>query len=274
MSKVETPFIIEVRLTGGDLPPERVNARDAAALIAAVEGMLAAVVARDRGVELNETDVVISLAELRPSGYALVFTTPHPGVVENAFAAVVESVTADRLELLPIRAIDALREVRRISRKYGIDTEFAASDGKKRGARRVIVRPSLRVEIEQRGICGTETIYGTVIRVGGEEPPRAKLRLLHGQVLTCDINRRKSWMIARELGGRLYQIVGVRGEARYSLVDRSILHFRIESVLPFSEIGIDRALNALADAGGAAFAGIDGLPDAFNSALDDESEDL
>lgn len=248
-----TPFTIEVCLNGRELPPDRVNARDAAALIAAVEAMLSAVVARDLGVELNETDVVINLAELRPSGYALVFTTPQPGVVERAFASISESVDADQLERLPIRAIDALREVRRIARKYDIETEFSARDGKKRSPRKVVVRPDLRIEIEQRGICGTETIYGTVIRVGGEEPPRAKLRLLHGQILTCDISRRKSWMIARELGARLYQIVGVRGEARYNLVDRSVLHFRIDSVLPYSEIGIDQALKALADSGGAAF---------------------
>lgn len=247
-------YTIEVRLAGRDLPPTGINARDAAALIAAVEGMLAAVVARQMRSELNEADVVISLAELRPSGYALVFSTPKPGVVETAFAAVINCIDTERFELLPSRAVEGIREVRRITRKYGVEVEFAGRDGGKKTAHKASIRPTTHIETEPAGIRGTETLYGMVIRVGGEEPARARLRLLSGGVITCDITRRKSWMIARELGARLYQIVGVRGEARYNIADHALLHFRIDHVLPYSETSIDRALTALSEVVGSEFA--------------------
>lgn len=111
---------------------------------------------------------------------------------------------------------------------------------------------------------GTTSLYGMVIRVGGEEPPRARLRLLNGRTITCELAHRKSWALAQILGARLYQVVGVRGEAVTSVADRSLISFRIDRLLPYGMVGIERALNGIAEFGlGHVF---EHLPDDLTSA--------
>lgn len=240
---MSTPtYTLEVHLrpTNATASPGALAARDAAALIAAVEAMIAGQL---------DADLSIRRAELSDHDWTLVFTSDH-AAVDRAFALAAEGITAESWAGLSTRAIDAVREIRRIARKYAIETEFhaPASD------RRVVVRPSLHVETgANAGLRSDSTIYGTVIRVGGEEPPRARLRLLDGRVLTCEITRRKSWRIARELGARLYQRTGVRGEARYAPTDATLVAFRIDEVLSYNDLGVGAALNRLAAAGGIAF---------------------
>ncbi|MCK6579878.1 MAG: hypothetical protein L6Q98_17445 [Anaerolineae bacterium] len=260
-SAERTSYHIEVRLTGREFSAERVHARDAAALIAAVEALLTAVLPQIAGAPAGENDVVISLAELRPTGYALVFTAPQSGVVERAFAHIAETLRAGRVDALPARAVDGVREIRRIARKYAVEVEFAGRSGR-RGTQRAAVVPDTRIDSPVVVLHGTTSLYGVVVRVGGEEPPRARLRLINGRTLTCELAHRRSWALARELGGRLYQLVGVRGEAITNTADRSLISFRIDRLLPYSMTGIDRALNGIAEAAGDSFAG---LPDDLTS---------
>jgi len=237
-----------------DLTVPTISARDAAALIVAVETMITGVIGRDPHDPVDAAEVMLSLAELRASGYALVFSTAYPEVVADAFTRVLASIEAADWSRLPLRSLEAIRDVRRVARKYDLTIELTAGAGKRHPLKRALISTALPIETEAiPGIRGTATLYGTVIRVGGEEPPRVKLRLIDGHILTCDITRRRSWMIARELGGRLYQLTGVRGEARYTPADLAILHFRIDTVLPYNEIGIDAALKRLAETGGDAF---------------------
>ncbi|MBK8022059.1 MAG: hypothetical protein IPK19_11690 [Chloroflexi bacterium] len=255
-------YHIEVRLTGREFSAERVHARDAAALIAAVESLLTAVIAHLTGTPVSENEVVISLAELRPTGYALVFTAPKTGVVEHAFAHVSEAIATQQFERLPTRAVDGLREIRRIARRYAVEVEFSGRTGRRVGVR-TAVAPELRIDADLIAVRGTTSLHGMVIRVGGEEPPRARLRLLNGRTITCELAHRKSWALARDLGARLYQVVGVRGEAVTSVADRSLISFRIDRLLPYGMVGIERALNGIAESAGHVF---EHLPDDLTSA--------
>lgn len=252
------PFTIEVRLTGGDVHPATVGARDAAVLIAAVETMIASMLPDDGRAD----EVLVSLAGLAADGFALMFASPQPEIVEAAFARVIESFQGGSLDMLPPRTVEALRGALRITRKHGASLELSAPQSR-RGAplRRAAFPPDLTVyapeEATLRAAC---TLYGAVIRVGGEESPRARLRLINGQVITCDLARRRGWALARDLGGRLYQVVGVRGEARVRISDHALVGYRIDRLLPYVPIGIDRALDSLAEAAPVAFSSAAAVP--------------
>ncbi len=258
------PYMLEVRLTGDDMRPDRVSARDASVLIAAIETLIASILAADPTAPADPSDrdaVIVSLAGLRPDGFALLFASPHPDQLTGAFDQVIDCLQRGTLDSLPTRAVEALRGALRVTRKYGATLELSATHAGRDRVHRTAFASDLVIKDHDAAVRGTRSLYGAVIRVGGEEPPRARLRLLNGDVISCDLARRKGWMLARDLGARLYQVVGVRGEARIRISDGALTAFRIERVLPYVPIGIERALDALAAASRAAFApGVTGAP--------------
>src|SRR5262245_5066996 len=104
---------------------------------------------------------------------------------------------------------------------------------------------AVRPEIE-----GHTTLYGTLIAIGGINPPSARLVLLNGARLNCNVTERDNLIVARQLGKRLYSEVGVKGEARWDLQDMSISFFRIDEVLEYDSVPLTEALNNLYDVAG------------------------
>ncbi|MHB8625857.1 MAG: hypothetical protein ACYDBJ_05630 [Aggregatilineales bacterium] len=51
--------------------------------------------------------------------------------------------------------------------------------------------------------------------------------------MNCKITQRDSLSVARALGQRLYDTVGLRGRARWTTYDMRLYDFVIESVLPY-----------------------------------------
>ena len=80
------------------------------------------------------------------------------------------------------------------------------------------------------------TVYGVLTNIGGDDPPRATLRLADGTRLTVNLTRsqNKGISLARELAHRLYQVVGVRGEATVRLTDHMITHMLATEVIPYA----------------------------------------
>jgi len=80
------------------------------------------------------------------------------------------------------------------------------------------------------------TVYGVLTNIGGDDPPRATLRLPDGTPLTVNLtrSRNKGISLARQLAQRLYQVVGVRGEATVRLTDHVITHMLVTEVVPYA----------------------------------------
>jgi hypothetical protein len=250
------PYTLAVRLTGAAISPERVSAHDAAVLIDAVETVIASVLPA----HVPAGEVLVSLSGVEADGFTLLFSAPAaPGVVAGAFTQVVEAFQSGRLDGLPPRAVEALRAALRVTRKHGAGLELIES-GSTRDRRRAALTDAALPDRDTACVRGTTTLYGAVIRVGGEDPPRARLRLINGAVITCDLARRKGWALARDLGARLYQTVGVRGEALTRVSDRALIGFRIDRVLPYAPNALDRALDSIAAQSPRVFSQPDGAP--------------
>ena len=172
---------------------------------------------------------------------------------------------------MPAKAVDAIKDVRTVTRSYRTDLEFWEGNG--RFQQLATVNTSTRIEVDFPTLRGTTTLYGTVIRVGGEDPPRVKLRLLDGQVITCNITRRNNFEAARQLGARLYRSVGVRGQADWDVSDMSLQYFLVEDVVPYTESSLEQALTSLYDLAGSAFREIDDI-DAFVSDIRGHGGDM
>ena len=80
--------------------------------------------------------------------------------------------------------------------------------------------------VEPRQTTMATTIYGEVENVGGASRANVHLRY-KGRSLVCTLSRE----LAKELGRRLYETVGLTGEA--TLVDREVVDFRVTGVSAF-----------------------------------------
>lgn len=112
---------------------------------------------------------------------------------------------------------------------------------------------------------GLTVIYGTCIRAGGDCHESAQIKLLDGKHITI---RLKSEDLAKEMGKRLYQVVGLYGEATWDSRSQEMTEFRADHLTEYSDRNSDgsertfvQSLEALARAAGNRCDNID--PDAF-----------
>lgn len=237
-------YVIEIRLVGDHMSPETISSRDVGDLIASIEQMIASMVARDNpALGLSEDEVIVGLAGIQQGSYILQFKTPYEPEVTTVYSNIANSIANESYENWPVKSVDSLKRVRAFTRKYRTDAQLWTRKEAHRPL--VSVTANTKIDLENPVILGRTTLYGMVIGVGGEDPPRARLRLLNGTVLSCNITRGQTLRIARELGQRLYSVVGVKGKARWNTRDMSLDYFLIEELTPYTPKSITQAVEAL-----------------------------
>jgi hypothetical protein len=206
--------------------------------------MVAAIVARDNpALGIDESEVTVGLASIEHGSYMLQFQTQYEAEVSNAYGLITTSITEGDYSNAPIKSIEAVKTVRRVTRKYSTDIEFWERNGGRKQL--ATVTSSTKIDVEVPSIKGKTTLYGMVVGVGGVDPPRARIRLLNGVLFNCNITRRDQLMIARQLGERLYTEVGVYGTARWDARDMSLQYFAIERLTEYSKKPITDSLESL-----------------------------
>jgi hypothetical protein len=99
---------------------------------------------------------------------------------------------------------------------------------------------------------GETVLFGRVERVGGVEP-KVRLRISDHESVSCHISEE----LAKRVGNRLYNEVGLRGQATWDAVDFELLYFHAEELLSYQAGPITAAFDALAGAVGGAFDSVD-----------------
>jgi hypothetical protein len=251
-------FIVEVRIVGQDIAPEKISSRDVGELIASIEQMIASVVARDNpSLQIDEKEVIVGLAAVQQGSYILQFQSVYADEVAQAYTFITQSIASADYSDLPPKTLNAIKDIRKITRKYRTDTEFWSKNGVQQQL--AVVTQNTRIELDTPLISGKTTVYGTVIGIGGEDPPRVRIRLIDGRQLYCNITRRDDLRVARQLGQRLYQRVGLHGTARWDVRDMALVDFVVETVTEFVQKPISEAISNLYNVAGEYYEAIDDI---------------
>ncbi len=251
-------YTIEIRLIGDNITPNKFSSRDIGELISAIEQMLAPIIARDNpALGIEDSEVVVGLALIQHGSYILQFQTPYEEEALKAYDKVTVSIATQKYAALPAKSIEALKIVRKIARKHNTEAQF----WKKNGAYEQLATLSTntRIDAEIPTIQGKTTLYGTVISVGGEDPPRVKLRLINSMAMICRVTRRDGLKVARELGQHLYSVVGVRGTAIWDVRDMTLLDFHVEELTPYRQTSIENAIESLYKIAGKDYEDVDDI---------------
>lgn len=91
-------------------------------------------------------------------------------------------------------------------------------------------REKLLESLTSTTITGIETLYGRVVRVGGDRPPTVKIDFMGHGPQTVKLKGKDSHDLAKLLGARLYETVHVRGVATWDKETLRLVAFDIESM--------------------------------------------
>src|SRR5436190_19689240 len=112
-------YKIEVHFGNKELTPDKLSSRDVGDLVAAIEIMLAAIIERDHPTySFAENDILLSLVDVKSGSSGFIMSTELDMLVEPATKVASTAITTDQYNLLPMKAVEALRTVRKFSKTY------------------------------------------------------------------------------------------------------------------------------------------------------------
>lgn len=137
---------------------------------------------------------------------------------------------------------DVLNELRDLDKKLasrGLEAHVRENNDLK------IHGASLALPFELKTIRGTTTLYGLCVRAGGERKKSAQLRLLgEASLRTVQL---ASTDLATRLGKRLYDKVGLSGDAEWNAYSWELESFKATKLLPFRDVGVAAAVESVKD---------------------------
>jgi len=239
---------IQTSLTGKGISPGKVRSKDIGELIAATEEIISTYV-HDKHSEIRANDITIGLKNIRGDGYVLEYEPSLPEITIPAFEAVSHCIETRKLEILPAKTVQGIAKIRQLSKQGGFNTAFYSVNGQTKYLTSINETLEIPASITMQG---ETTLYGEIIRVGGSEP-KVAIKTLSGKTLYCDAKK----AIVRQAGQRLYEVVGIRGNAEWRMNDMEIQSFQIIEFTDYQDSPITATFSHLKQSIGDAFAHID-----------------
>jgi hypothetical protein len=232
----------ELKFAGEGVSPETVRAKDLAETLTLLERS----VLGNMGIENEDPgqrDALLSLVGVRPGSNCLALAAAQTAL--PSVAAITDAVSSGDYDPLNLAAHFNLHTLSGFAVKRGWSLEFVPNEALH--IRHAVIAPGREVPDPNLLVAkGTTTIYGRCERVSGTKP-RANLRLLTtGELLSIGVSE----PLAKKLAVRLYQEVGVEGDAGWRTRGWQIVWFRATRLLEYRPEGLGEAFQQLATAAG------------------------
>ncbi len=105
---------------------------------------------------------------------------------------------------------------------------------------------------EIKTMSGESIIFGTLERIWGKKP-KASVRFPDESAMSCTLSRD----LAKSLGSKLYERVGLSGHATWNVENLSLESFHIQNLTSYKNGSIKEAFRELAEVTGDSWADID-----------------
>lgn len=252
----------QLKIEGPDVTPESVDIVDLVKVLLALRNAVEVISKSDQG---ECGDVVLCLIGIA-EGSDLLTLSGSPIALRSTSRLTV-AIANNRFETLPYASHQHLRAIW----KATFDNGWTACRFLANGSQITPTEITEDRELfpDKKLFRGRTTVFGECVRVGGDGRKSATLKLLNGEKKTI---RLKSKELAIELGHRLFQTVGLNGEAFWSIDGHQLEDFRADELTPFQDRDADvkertirQSIEALANAAGNRWDNVD--PDEFVAAL-------
>jgi hypothetical protein len=219
-----------------DVRPETVKAGDIADILTAIEAMVEFKVSKTIQ-QVKKDQVIIGFTNIRASSVDLQFYSPYKSAAKDSFEELGQAINTNNFSKLSIPSFKAGAIVSAFARKYKCDAEFIHQNSK----RIVLAKITPNTKVERPStLKGETTVYAKVVRVGGKEP-KVEIETVDGFTLFCEAPIE----IVTRLGGKLYQVVGLIGIAKWDYGLNNIEEFSIKDVTDYQRIPFKQAIDEL-----------------------------
>jgi hypothetical protein len=227
------------KIDGQDVRPDTVPLRDLFDILVNLEAAIA-VSARHLGAKAGP-ELTLRLTHIAEGSD--VCTLAAPEEMFSGAEAVLDAIARDEFSALPVGAHGHLHKIWKKTKVTGWTLNLAHS-GMTQPA---TILPSREI-LRPGAVSGRTTMYGKLDRVGGENWPSAVL--IHPVMGKITVRLANS-DLAKELGDKLFKMIGLEGEARWDSDEWELEEFRADAIVAvYPRVGITEAFEALAQAAG------------------------
>ena len=224
----------ELRVEGKDVAPEAVPLGD---LLYLLEGWNRALMVQAHYLQTQAEgpaqaeDLQLRLLAVAPGSLALTLGLPHPRLREALHLLHRElRQPSGTTRYLVRKALDALEKVQARLRARSWRTRLRVA-----GEQWEIILTGDTPLPQPERLTQYATLYGELVRIGGDDPPTASLRLPDGTLVHVRVSRArgKGTRLAKELARHLYEWVGLRGRMEVRLPEHEIVHMVVDDILTY-----------------------------------------
>lgn len=231
---------IEIKFEKNGLYPEIIRARELAEVITSIEEMLTSLIELKPDSKSSNQPVTIGISSIHAGSIVLRFKSQtHPRELFSEYQRVTEAIGNNALDTLPYFCTEALKRVHDFAiSKLGSTATFSSSNNEIPNvyfsSNSVLDFPS------KKFIYGRTTIYGIILRIGGMNP-RLALKTSLDNTIYSDITE----SLAKQLGERIYNWVGLSGNAVWEADSMNLHSFLPETIIDYQNTDLSKTYNEL-----------------------------
>lgn len=218
--------ILELKFSGNNISPESVKPSEIAALLFNFEKVILSQL-KSAEPTINTDEVLFCLDKIDNKSLDLIFKTVQvKPLLVNSFLSVATAFNTGDYSKIEKSAISSLNEIVKFSRTHNCIGYFNLNDQN-------ISSFSPDVEISYNSansITGETTIYGKIIRIGGEEP-KIHFRTNDNEKLIFVVTEN----LAKQLSPKLYEYIGLVGTATWNVQNFNIDNFKVDRIIELQE---------------------------------------
>lgn len=237
----------QLLFSGRDLFPNRIRVGEIAELLSTIEDVCFGIAGHNS--QLTKEHLLISLVSIQPGSLELTFSTALPDLLMPSLQNFAAALKEQQWSAIPKDVYEPLDKIIRFLKSHDAQADLIAPNGAKRVL--ITLTPDLRLPRPSM-LVGETVIYGQIVRVGGVEP-KVEIKTINGKTLFCPFDR----TLASELGALLYQVVGLKGTAKWDSRSGDIVDFRVTSLLPYRKSSLTETFRQLRELAGGHFEDID-----------------
>lgn len=248
-----------LKIKGPDVSPRSVDVDDLAEVIRSYRGALSSLVGAT-GPNRTSEDVTLGLIGVSGDTENADVLTLYGSDECVDCAAVLNAVLTKSLEeKLPDVTRKHLRRLWKATYNNGWDScEFIGNGS---GIGTASIQRERELIPDKTVFRGMTVLYGECTRVGGVSKRTARIKLANGDFITV---RLRTASLAKEIGKRLYQTIGLKGEATWNQGDNAMVEFMADALTGYTDRDVSgqrrttvEAFKALAAAAGRRWEGVD-----------------
>ncbi|MCB1189631.1 MAG: hypothetical protein H7A23_17660 [Leptospiraceae bacterium] len=213
--------LMHVKFHGNHISPEKLSLSELSDVLVNLEKSILPIISMKNPDIANEFS--LSLSRIEKGSLALSFQSSHFSNLREAFFFLKDLVDTDSLYKLPYKSIEPFKKIYSFIKEKAISMELSDSS-------EVIMNLLYSHELdipEKFSLSGETTIYGRLLRIGGKSPS-VQIQINDKEIITCSASEKIVKML--EKANRLYEYVGVTGEAKWNPDDYSIQSLDIERI--------------------------------------------